>query len=125
LPSYTDVTLDHFFNPRNARKLDDADAVGKAGNPEKGGPFMLLYLKFEGEKISAVGFQTYGCCAAIAAGSALTELVKGKSTTFAAAVDEKAIDDALGGLPLEKRHCSTLAARALEDALAQVQEQKR
>lgn len=118
MPSYSDLTLDHFYNPRNARRLEKPDAVGKAGDPEKGGPFMVLYLRFEGERIAEASYQTYGCCAAIAAGSALTEKLTGESLLAAALWDEKAINEALGGLPMEKRHCSALAARALVDAFA-------
>jgi NifU-like protein involved in Fe-S cluster formation len=118
LPSYTDATLDHFHNPRNARRLDDPDAVGKAGDPSKGGPFMVLYLKFAGERVAEATFQTYGCCAAIAAGSVLTEKLVGTIRSDASRWDEKAINEALGGLPMEKRHCSALAATALADALA-------
>lgn len=118
MPSYTDVTLDHFYNPRNARKLENPDVVGRAGNPERGGPFMLVYLKLQGERIEEATFQTYGCCATIAAGSALTELAKTKKKSEAERVDEGAINEALGGLPMEKRHCAALAARALKDALA-------
>lgn len=118
MPSYTDVTLDHFYNPRNARKLESPDVVGKAGNPERGGPFMLLYLKLSGDRIEEATFQTYGCCAAIAAASVLTEKIKGATRSEAAHIDARAIDEALGGLPMEKRHCSVLAANVLEDALA-------
>jgi nitrogen fixation NifU-like protein len=114
------VTLDHFFNPRNARKLQNADVVGKAGNPEAGGPFMVLYLKLEGERIAEAATQTYGCCAAIAAASVLTEKVKGTTRSEAALIDEGTINDALGGLPMEKRHCSALAARVLGDALSKI-----
>lgn len=118
MPSYTDATLDHFYNPRNACRLEDADAVGRAGDPVKGGPFMVLYLKFEGERIARATYQTYGCCAAIAAGSVVTEKLVGLRRADAAAWDEKAINEALGGLPMEKRHCSALAARVVADALA-------
>lgn len=120
MPSYSDVVLDHFHNPRNARRLASPDAVGKAGDPEKGGPFMILYLRFEGERIIEATFQTYGCGPAIAAGSLLTERLTGARRVDAGRWDETTVNEALGGLPPEKRHCSALAAQALSDALTRV-----
>jgi NifU-like protein involved in Fe-S cluster formation len=115
---YSEIVLDHFHSPRNGYRMKDPDLVGLAGNPERG-PFMLLYLKIEDEKIKDASYQTYGCGPAIAAGSLLTEKVKGSTRSDSAVWTEPAINDALGGLPIEKRHCSALAAKALVNALEQ------
>lgn len=113
---YSETVLDHFYNPRNAYRMERPDATGKAGEPGRG-PFMLIYLRFENERIKAASYQTYGCGPAIAAGSLLTEKVTGVTREEARHWDEAAITEALGGLPPEKRHCSALAAEALRMAL--------
>jgi nitrogen fixation protein NifU and related proteins len=115
--TYSAVVYDHFFLPRNSHRMPDADAVGVAGTPGRG-PFMLLFLKTQHERIVDASFQTYGCGPAIAAGSVLTEKLKGATRGEARSIDELAINEALGGLPSHKRHCSALAAEALAKALA-------
>lgn len=115
---YSEIVLDHFHSPRNGYRMKDPDVVGHAGDP-KAGPFMLLYLKLEDQRIKAASFQTYGCGPAIAAGSLLTERLQGAHRDECQRWREDAINDALGGLPMEKRHCSALAAKALESALGQ------
>jgi NifU-like protein involved in Fe-S cluster formation len=96
--------------------MERPDAVGQAGVPGRG-PFVVLYLRIEGERIAEASFQTYGCCPAIAAASLLAERLAGLSPAQARGWDEPAIREALGGLPRHKRHCSALAASALERAL--------
>ncbi len=114
---YTEAVMDHFFNPRNAGELADADGVGEAGNPVCG-DIMRIYLKIEDDKIVDIKFKTFGCGAAIATSSILTELVKGKSIAEAEKITNRAVAEALGGLPPQKMHCSNLAADAFHKALA-------
>jgi nitrogen fixation NifU-like protein len=97
--------------------MKDADVVGTAGEPGHG-PFMVLFLKLDGNKITKASFQTYGCGPAIAAGSVVTEKLTGATFEEAQKWTENAINEALGGLPPEKRHCSALASEALACALA-------
>lgn len=124
MPSYSEVVLDHFHNPRHAHSMDDADVVGRAGEPGRG-PFMLLYLKLEDERIARASLQTYGCGLAIAAGSLLAERLTGTSLGEAKKWNEPAIVAALGGLPTEKLHYSTLAAAALANALGGIRKEAR
>jgi len=113
---YSEIVLEHFFSPRNCFRMERPDVVGKAGEPGSG-PFMLFFLRVEGERIREASYQTYGCGPAIAAGSLVTERIQGACRTEASLMTEPVINEALGGLPAAKRHCSALAARALEDAL--------
>jgi nitrogen fixation NifU-like protein len=113
---YSEIVLDHFHSPRNGYRMKDAHVVGKAGDPGSG-PFMLLYLKVEGQKIQEASFQTYGCGPAIAAGSLVTEKIKGATRSEASLLTEPRINEELGGLPMERRHCSALAAKVLASAL--------
>ena len=115
---YSEIVLDHFHTPRNGYRMKDPHVIGKAGDPVRGGPFMLLYLKVEGETITDASFQTYGCGPAIAAGSLLTEKIKGVTRSEASKWTEPKLNDALGGLPMAKRHCSALAVQVLENALS-------
>ena len=114
---YSELVMDYFHTPRNAFRMQDPDRVGTAGTPG-GGPFVVLYLKLEGERISAASFQTYGCAPAIASGSLLAERLPGSTVAEARCWTDEAISEALGGLPSHKRHCSELAAEALVRALA-------
>ena len=116
---YSATLMDHFGNPRNVGVLDRYTVRGVSGNPNAG-PFMVLYLDIHRKRIRNVSYQTYGCAAAIAAGSYLTEIVKGKSLEEAAGVDAVAIKNGLGGLPLGKEHCASTAISALRHALDQV-----
>jgi len=115
--TYGPTVLDHFQNPRNAGTLPDADLIGEAGNPVCGDR-MRLYLKLDGERVTKVRFQTFGCSVAIAASSMLTQLVEGKTTDELATLRNQDIVDALGGLPDAKVTCSVLAEEALRSALS-------
>lgn len=114
---YNEKVVDHFNNPRNVGELPDADAVGETGS-FKCGDTMTLYLKVKDGRIEDVSFQTYGCGAAIASSSMLTEMVKGKTLDEAMEISNQDVADQLGGLPPLKLHCSNLAADALQNAIA-------
>jgi nitrogen fixation NifU-like protein len=120
MPPYSEIVRDHFFRPRNAYRMEDADAIGVAGQPGNG-PFMVLYLKVEVDRIAKASFQTYGCGPAIAAGSLLSERLSGLSLREARAWRAEKIQTELGGLPPEKRHCAELAANALDGALTRLE----
>ncbi len=113
---YSDLVMDHFRNPRNVGELADADGVGQVGNPVCG-DVMKLMIKVKGDRIEDVKFQTFGCGAAIATSSMVTEMVVGKTLKEALAISNKAVAEALGGLPPTKMHCSNLAADALHKAI--------
>jgi len=113
---YSEEVMDHFMNPRNMGEIPDANGVGTVGNPVCG-DIMRLYLKIKDDRIEDIKFKTFGCGAAIASSSMLTELVKGKTIDEALKTSNKAIIEALGGLPSQKRHCSVLAEEALEKAV--------
>lgn len=114
---YTEKVMDHFMHPRNMGELKDADGVGTVGNA-KCGDIMRLYINVdEDKKINEVKFKTFGCGAAIATSSMATELVIGKTIPEALKITNKAVADALDGLPTNKIHCSLLAEQALHAAL--------
>ena len=113
---YSDKVMDHFMNPRNMGEIADANAIGDVGNPACG-DMMRLYLKIEDNKIVDAKFKTFGCGAAIATSSMLTELLKGISLEEARAISNKAVAEALDGLPAVKIHCSVMAEEALAAAL--------
>ncbi|WP_018085645.1 Fe-S cluster assembly scaffold protein NifU [Desulfurispora thermophila] len=113
---YNEKVMDHFENPRNVGEIPDADGVGQVGNPTCG-DIMKIYLKIKDNVIEDVKFKTFGCGAAIATSSMVTELVKGKTIEEALQISNKAVADALGGLPPKKMHCSNLAADALHAAI--------
>ncbi len=115
---YNEKVIDHFNNPRNVGEIPDADAVGETGS-FKCGDTMTLYLKVNDGIIEDVSFQTYGCGAAIASSSMLTEMVKGKTLDEAMEISNQDVADNLGGLPPLKVHCSNLAADALHNAIEQ------
>jgi len=119
---YTDKVLDHFTNPRNVGEIEDASGVGEVGNM-KCGDIMKMYLKINDETnvIEDVTFKTFGCGAAIATSSMSTEMIKGKSIDEALTLTNRAIADALDGLPPVKMHCSVLAEEALKAALLDYQ----
>ena len=114
---YSEKVLDHFTNPRNVGEIPDADGVGEVGNA-KCGDIMKMYLKIQGDTITDVKFKTFGCGAAIATSSMATELIKGKTIEDALKLTNKAVMEALDGLPPVKVHCSVLAEQAVRAALS-------
>lgn len=113
---YNDKVMDHFTNPRNVGDIPDADGVGQVGNPVCG-DIMRIAIKVEDGVIQDIKFKTFGCGAAIATSSMVTEMVKGKSLKEALEVSNRGVAEALGGLPPAKMHCSNLAADALHLAI--------
>ena len=113
---YSEKVMDHFRNPRNVGVIEDADAVGEVGNA-KCGDIMKMYLKIEDDVIQDVKFETFGCGSAIASSSMATELIKGKPLSEALKLTNKAVTEALDGLPAHKLHCSVLAEEAIKSAL--------
>ena len=113
---YSDKVMDHFTNPRNVGKLDDADGVGEVGNA-KCGDIMRMYIKVDNDIITDVKFNTFGCASAIATSSMATELIKGKTVKEALDLSNKAVVEALDGLPVHKLHCSVLAEQAVRAAV--------
>lgn len=113
---YSERVMDHFRNPRNVGVIENADGVGEVGNA-KCGDIMKIYLKIENDTIVDVKFETFGCGSAIASSSMATELIKGKPVPEALALTNKAVVEALDGLPAHKLHCSVLAEEAIKAAL--------
>ena len=113
---YTDIVMDHFMHPRNVGEIPNADGVGEVGNA-KCGDIMKMYLKINGNIIEDVKFETFGCGSAIASSSMATEMIKGKSIHEALELTNKAVAEALDGLPAHKMHCSVLAEEAIKKAL--------
>ena len=118
---YSDKVMDHFKNPRNMGEMEDADAVGEVGNPTCG-DLMYIYIKVKDDKIDDISFQTFGCGAAIATSSMVTEMAKGKTLDEALEITRKDVADALDGLPPIKMHCSNLAADGLHKAIEKYRE---
>ena len=114
---YSEKVMDHFSNPRNVGEMDDANGVGTVGNPACGDIMKLSIKVDDNEVISEVKFKTFGCGAAIATSSMVTELVKGKKLSEAGDISNATVSDALDGLPAVKMHCSNLAADALQAAI--------
>jgi len=114
---YNELVMEHFSNPRNMGEIDNPSAVGNAGNPNCG-DLMRLYLKVEDGIIVDAKFKTFGCGAAIASSSMLTEMLKGKTLEEAMRISNQSVADALGGLPPVKIHCSVMAEEALKAAMA-------
>ncbi len=114
---YSMKVMDHFSNPRNVGELPDADAVGEVGNATCG-DIMRMYLKLDGDVITDVGFKTFGCGAAIATSSMASEMIKGKTIAEALKLTNKAVMEALDGLPPVKVHCSVLAEQAIKAAIS-------
>ena len=114
---YSDKVMDHFRNPRNVGIIEDADGIGEVGNPVCG-DIMKIYLKIsEDQKVEDVKFETFGCGSAIASSSMATELIKGKPLSEALKLTNKAVTEALDGLPPHKLHCSVLAEEAIKTAV--------
>ena len=120
---YSDKVMDHFRNPRNVGVIEDANGIGEVGNA-KCGDIMKMYLKIEDDIISDVKFETFGCGSAIASSSMATELIKGKSIDDAMQLTNKAVAEALDGLPDYKMHCSVLAEEAIKSALEDYHKKK-
>ena len=121
---YSDKVMDHFMNPRNVGVIEDADAVGEVGNM-KCGDIMKMYLKIEDDVIKDVKFETFGCASAIASSSMATELIKGQPVEKAMELTNKAVAEALDGLPDYKMHCSVLAEEAIQSALEDYKNKKK
>lgn len=121
--SYSEKVMDHFANPRNVGELTDANGIGEVGNP-KCGDIMKMYIKVEDGIIKDVSFKTFGCGAAIATSSMATELIKGKSLSEALSLTNKAVIEALDGLPPVKVHCSILAEQAIKSAISDYYKRK-
>ena len=113
---YSDKVMDHFLQPRNLGVIEDADGVGEVGNA-KCGDIMKMYLKINDDIITDVKFETFGCASAIASSSMATELIKGQRVEDAMQLTNKAVAEALDGLPAYKMHCSVLAEEAIQAAL--------
>ena len=113
---YSEKVMDHFANPRNVGEIPDADGVGEVGNA-KCGDIMKMYIKVEDNIITDVKFNTFGCGSAIATSSMATEMIKGKSIDEALELSNKAVVEALDGLPTNKIHCSVLAEEAVKAAI--------
>ena len=114
---YSEKVMEHFKNPKNVGEITDASGIGNVGNPVCG-DVLRLYIKVENSVIVDAKFKTFGCAAAIATSSMVTELIKGKTVEEALKISNKAVAEALGGLPPIKMHCSVLAEEALRSALA-------
>ena len=114
--AYSEKVMDHFMNPRNVGKLEEADGIGEVGNA-KCGDIMKVFIKVDDGRISDVKFNTFGCAAAIATSSIATEMIKGKTIEEALELTNKAVIEALDGLPPAKIHCSVLAEEAVKAAL--------
>ena len=113
---YSEKVMDHFLHPRNVGVIEDANAIGEVGNA-KCGDIMKMYMKIEDDTIQDVKFETFGCGSAIASSSMATEMIKGKPVSEAMKLTNKAVTEALDGLPAHKIHCSVLAEEAIQSAL--------
>ena len=114
--AYSERVMDHFANPRNVGEIPDADGIGEVGN-SKCGDIMKIYIKVDNNIITDVKFNTFGCGSAIASSSMATEMIKGKSLDDALELTNKAVAEALDGLPAHKMHCSVLAEEAIKAAI--------
>lgn len=120
---YSEKVMDHFSNPRNVGAIEGADGIGEVGNPVCG-DMMTFYIKVKDDKLTDVKYKTFGCVAAIAVSSKVSEMTKGKTLEEAKAISKKAVAEALDGLPKEKMHCSNLGAQALSEAIKDYEERK-
>ena len=120
---YSEKVMEHFKNPRNVGTIDDADGVGEVGNPVCG-DMMTFYIKVKDNVIEDIKFQTFGCGAAIAVSSMVSEMAKGKTLEEASRITNRMVAEALEGLPKQKLHCSNLGADALQKAIQDFQAKK-
>jgi len=120
---YSEIVLDHFNHPRNTGVIEDADGVGEVGNPQCG-DMMTFYIKVKDDTLVDVKFQTFGCVAAIAVSSLVSEMAKGKKLEEAKKITNKQVAETLGGLPPNKMHCSNLGAEALTLAIKNYQDRQ-
>ena len=120
---YSDIVMDHFNNPRNTGVIEDADGIGEVGNPVCG-DMMTFYIKVKDDHLEEVKFQTFGCVAAIAVSSMVSEMAKGMKLEEAKKITNKLVAETLGGLPPNKMHCSNLGAEALALAIKHYQEKQ-
>ena len=120
---YSEKVMEHFTHPRNVGEIDDADGIGEVGNPVCG-DMMSFYIKVKNDRIEDIKYKTFGCVAAIAVSSTVSEMAKGKTLDEARAITKKAAAEALDGLPKEKMHCSNLGAKALSKAIEDYEERR-
>ena len=120
---YSEKVMEHFTHPRNVGEIDDADGIGEVGNPVCG-DMMSFYIKVKDDRIEDIKYKTFGCVAAIAVSSTVSEMAKGKTLDEARAITKKAAAEALDGLPKEKMHCSNLGAKALSKAIDDYEERR-
>lgn len=123
MPIYSDKVMEHFMHPRNVGEIEDADGIGEVGNPVCG-DMMTFYIKVKDNRLEDVKFKTFGCGAAIAVSSMVSEMAKGKTLEEVEAITREAIAEELGGLPKQKMHCSNLGADALHRAIEDYQGKK-
>jgi nitrogen fixation protein NifU and related proteins len=116
MPTYSEKVMEHFMNPRNVGEIPDADGVGTVGNPVCG-DMMAFYIKVDGDKLADIKFKTFGCGAAIAVSSMVSEMARGMTIEQAKELTNAAVAEELGGLPPNKMHCSNLGADALHAAI--------
>ena len=120
---YSEKVMDHFLHPRNGGVIEDANAIGEVGNA-KCGDIMKMYLKIKDDIVEDVKFETFGCGSAIASSSMATEMIKGKPLSEVRTLTNKAVTEALDGLPAHKIHCSVLAEEAIKSALEDYENRK-
>ena len=123
MPLYSEKVMDHFMHPRNVGEIEDADGVGEVGNPVCG-DMMSFYIKVKDNRLADIKFKTFGCGAAIAVSSMVSEMAMGKTLEEAKAITNKAVADELEGLPKNKLHCSNLGADALHNAIEDYERKK-
>lgn len=116
MPTYSEKVMEHFTNPRNVGTIEDADGVGEVGNPVCG-DMMTFYIKVRDDRLADVKFKTFGCGAAIAVSSMVSEMAMGKTIAEARKITPEIVAKELGGLPKQKMHCSNLGAQALNKAI--------
>jgi nitrogen fixation NifU-like protein len=123
MEKYSEKVMDHFMNPRNVGEIEDANGIGEVGNP-RCGDIMKMYIKVKDNKIEDIKFLTFGCGAAVATSSMVTEMIKGKTLDKALEITNKQVAEALDGLPPIKMHCSNLAEQAVKKAIEDYRKKK-